>query len=312
MKPKEIIAVSLDHSWWRLQVPFNELKKKGHNASIYHHLVYYNSTIKPPDVIVLHAIADVTILEQVKKWKQAGSRVIYDMDDNIYVDEKFKDCINNFNELADVITVSTIALQELVYNNNKKLGIKKDIFILPNCIPDKYLTEKKHITNNTFFLPMGHAYHWDNAKDSFDELYKSIIIPHRLEGEITKIDVIGMADTSKMDRLNFKFISVFMFETQEYMDFLQDSQYEGIIRLMSADKKLGNFYKSPIKLFEAAIAGADLILNDIGYEVYKSITGLTAEKQNSLFNVSCETCYDYMKGFLIKDRIQKWIEAYGL
>ena len=161
----------------RNHIPAKGLQSRGHDIK----LVTMDPDMSQewfdwPEVVVYSRIYPVDPLPQIRKFKQMGKRVIYEMDDDLWtvnpdnpsvaITEEKRWQYEHIVQEADAVTTTT----EFLANKIRKFN--KNVFVCPNCIDfSHYLPRFK----NTTKLQIGYsgaASHWKDLELIIDPLLK--------------------------------------------------------------------------------------------------------------------------------------------
>jgi glycosyltransferase involved in cell wall biosynthesis len=164
--------------YYRIQSPYRELASRDYNVCIVDELEDFIG--KWSDIVVMQLFNAENILEHAKKFKEAGKKIIYELDDyhhNIpkanyaskLIGKKEQDVMEQFIRLADVVTVTTDKLKQLYTKFNK------NIEVIPNALDINSLP-KEILKNETDIIRIGWTasgnHHGDipEAKDALEQI----------------------------------------------------------------------------------------------------------------------------------------------
>ena len=159
----------------RNHMPAKGLQARGHESRF----ITINPDIPPdwlnwPDVVVFSRVYPIDPLPMMRRYKTAGKRVIYEMDDDLW-------CVNPDNPAvsistekrwqyehiiseADAVTTTTEILAKKIRKFNK------NVFVCPNCIDFDHYLERPKVSAKLQIGYTGAASHWKDLELIIDPL----------------------------------------------------------------------------------------------------------------------------------------------
>lgn len=259
---KSIFFVVTDYQgcgWYRCLVPGVELRKLGHEVILDDkcYMDYLDS-----DVIVISRPCKIEHLEAIRYAKSKGNLAVVDVDDNIWdvkpknpaygfwKDPKnvaqFDSCLKE----ADVVTTTNVQLANLLKNRNK------NIFIVPNMLPDEYWTEIKRDYSKDV-LKLG----WAGGTSHFDDLNMVARAVKQVVEDNGNVELHLLGNFKTMGNPFDGFPSV-------HYDIVSLEEYPSVIRkfdigFVPLEDNNFNKYKSDLKFIENAAAGIPTVASNV-------------------------------------------------
>ncbi len=149
----------------RNHIPASGLRSRGHDIKLY--------TINPdmpqewfewPDVIVYSRVYPIDPLPQIRKFKQMGKRVIYEMDDDLWTVNSDNPSIAISSEkkwqYEHVVTEASAVTTTTEFLANKIKKFNKNVFVCPNAIDFTHYLERFRVNEKIQIGYSGAASHW--------------------------------------------------------------------------------------------------------------------------------------------------------
>lgn len=128
--------------WYRIRVPLGELGRRSHDVTVVSARDVEQAPSLPYPLVVGQRMDKHHALPYWRRWR-AGSRLVYEIDDDVFSVEPWntlgartynradaQDAVAHAAQVADLVTVTTPHLAEVMGAHNP------NVTILPNCVPD--------------------------------------------------------------------------------------------------------------------------------------------------------------------------------
>ena len=153
---------------YRNHFPSRALKGKGHKVQlvILGTELPEQSVLDFPDTIVFSRTYAVDRIPLMRKWKQIGKKIVYELDDDLWdvnpdnpsanISTDMKEQYETMLKEADVVTTTTPYLAKLLKKKNK------NVVVCPNAIDFNAFEERLHRADELRICYTGAASHWDD------------------------------------------------------------------------------------------------------------------------------------------------------
>lgn len=135
--------------WYRIKLPLGELANRGHDVTMMLGSDVKAQPTMPYPLIVGQRLDKHDGLPYWRRWR-ASSKLVYEIDDDVYSIEKanwqaygtysredVRDAVSHAASVADLVTVTVEPLAEVMRQHNENVAV------LPNCVPDVLLTHDR-------------------------------------------------------------------------------------------------------------------------------------------------------------------------
>lgn len=215
------------------------------------------------EVCMIQRLNNKHHLAAVEQLKNAGMKVVYDLDDNLWDIPKYNPSKGDFEQRkvgievvaskCDLMTVSTEALRDAAYANMPSLK-RRRIEVVPNAISLDLFTESKWKQPGFRVGWGGTATHTGDVAKVFD------ILPDVIEeNEDIKLEFVGLPAPDKIQN----------HPRVKHIDFVPIAEYPARLSSWGWDLFLAplewnkfNQAKSNIKILEAAAIGSPILVSD--------------------------------------------------
>ncbi len=308
-------------SWYRAHVPGVELRKLGYDVSLV--LARDWALTDQSDALVFERTSGREALEDLKRYKEAGKRVVYDIDDNVwnlnpanpafpyFERESIRRNIAESLRLADVVTVTTPELAEIVAKYNRS------ILVIPNYLPDEHWNLKRDISAKLTIGWAGGNSHWNDLK-----LIAGVVEQILEDFSDIEIALAGMREYPFADHPRIRKLKTVKLE--EYPALLANFD----IALAPLTDDSFNACKSDLKFLEYAALGLPVVASKVpAYEhsIVHGENGFLARNQKDWLKYLRRLIADeglresigraarsFAESRFISKNIGLWIEALGL
>lgn len=306
-------------SWYRAHVPGVELQKLGYDVALILRRDWINCDVA--DVLVFERTSTPETFEDLRRYKAAGKFIVYDIDDNIwnlnpanpaydyYSRETTKEVVAASLRLADVVTVSTPPLADVVSKFNR------NVRTIPNYLPDDHWQLKRKNDGPLTIGWAGSTTHWADLK-----IVAGLIEQVLDEYPMVEFAVAGMGSYPFADHPRIKKLEAVKLE--EYPKLL--AGFDLAIAPLTDDSF--NACKSDLKFLEYSALGIPVVASKVpAYEdsVVHGVNGFLARNQKDWLKqlrrlISNEglrreigaEAQSFALSRQISQNIGRWVEAY--
>jgi hypothetical protein len=306
---------------YRNHFPLKALKARGHKVKlvILGTELPEQSVLDFPDTVVFSRTYGIDPIPLMRKWKQMGKKVVYEIDDDLWnvnpdnpsanVSTDMKEQYETMIKEADLVTTTTPYLAKLIKKKNKNVAI------CPNAVDFDLFEERLHRGDELRIAYTGAASHWDDlsiiseAIIQLQKKYKFLFIVIGMTGSPLPSDLWEYKQMMRMglqpERKKYFEKALKWADSMKGINWQHEPFWSPMLypeRLKQVDFDIGvaplhdnkfNHSKSCIKFYEYASVGAVTLASDVlpynkevGYcaknttkDWYKKLEKLIVDKQ---------------------------------